>query len=415
MDEKELLLQKVKEETMTLIEGIKKGLVSKEELNDTITKYTELQESVKGYPAQLDALKAGIDTLSKNMELINTEKPAPKTQMSEFRESVIETVKDLKNRGKYNGFIPIQKTLSSMTFLDNVTGQIPQAQREPGFNNVVRQQFTVRNGSNVFGITSNLAEWVEQFNITGTTAAVAEGGAKPMIEWEYRVASKKVEKIANHIKISNEMLSDIDGIMSEINSNLTYLVDLAEETYLFAGTGNTPQIAGIDVYADDLDLAALAATMPDPNNWDCIAAAITQIRVNGKGELRANRIFMNPVDIFLSLFNIKETTGGYVNPVSVIANPNPLALPSIYILGVPVVESDSVAAGTFYVCDMTKFNLRDKEGMVVEMGYENDDFTKNMVTIRGEKRLVSYVKANHTEGFIKDTFAGAKNFLDNGS
>jgi HK97 family phage major capsid protein len=89
--------------------------------------------------------------------------------------------------------------------------------------------------------------------------------------------------------------------------------------------------------------------------------------------------------------------------------------PQLLILGVPVVESDNVTAGTFYVCDMTKFNIRDYETTSIEMGYDQDDFSKNMVTIRAERRLVTYVKANHTEGFIKDTFANALTYIETGS
>jgi HK97 family phage major capsid protein len=397
----------------------KKGAINEEALVSKLKpiehQLAKLQESYK--PEELKNITTAIDVLSQKIAVIGEVKKDNPTTVDEFKEALKNAALKAKENltTKSKSFATVEKTLSSMTFTDNVSGQIPQAQREPGITNVVRQQFTVRNGANVFGITSNLAEWVEQRNITGAAAATLEGGTKAQVEWDYFVASQKVEKITEYVKISTEMLDDIDGMMSEINGNLTYLMDLKEESYLFTGNGSSPQIKGIDAYADDIDLAALGNTIAAANNWDCIAAAITQIRVNGKGELKANRIFMNPVDIFLSLFAIKETTGGYVNPVSVIANPNPMALPSIYVLGVPVVESDSVSAGTFYVCDMTKFNIRDKQQFTIEVGFDSDDFIKNMVTIRAEKRLVTYVKANHTEGFIKDTFAGAKLFLADAS
>lgn len=392
------------------IEGLKAKLSPIEkELNDLKENGVNKADIAK-FSESFDRLSAEVKSLSE------VKQTTVNGTVKEFKEALENAAKELKEKGNFNGFIGV-KTLSSMTFLDNVTGQIPQANREPGITGLVRHQFTVRNGANVFGIAGNYAEWVEQRNITGTATVVAEGTAKPQIEWDYVVSGTKVEKIAGYIKISNEMLADIEGMMSEINSNLAYQVELAEEGYLFTGTGSTPQINGLDKYDTEIDLAGLAGSVLHPNKIDVLAAAITQIRVNGKGELRANRIFMNPLDIYKMIADTKDSTLNYVNTnwIQVIANPNPGGLPSMYVLGVPVVESDNVSAGYFYVCDMTKFNIRDKQAITVEIGYDSDDFTKNMVTIRAEKRLATYVKANHTEAIIKDSFANALVFLETGS
>ena len=364
--------------------------------------------------ADIAKFAESFDALSIEVQSLKEQKNSPKPDPKEFRIAIEKAAKELQ--AKREGFVQV-KTLSSMTFIDNVSGQIPQAEREGGFTNVVRQAFTLRNGANVFGISSNLAEWVEQRNVVGSATVVTEGTAKPIIEWDYFVSSAKVEKIAAYIKISNEMLADIDGMLSEINSNLAYKIELAEEGYLFTGTGSSPQINGLDAYDTEIDLAGLAGSVSQPNNLDALMAAITQIRVNGKGELKANRIFMNPIDVYKLLADTKDSTRNYVNSnlVQVVVNSNPMGLPSLFIWGVPVVESDNVSAGYFYVCDMTKFNIRDKQGMTIEMAYDSDDFIKNMVTIRAEKRLATYVKANHTEAIIKDTFANAHIFIETGS
>jgi HK97 family phage major capsid protein len=161
----------------------------------------------------------------------------------------------------------------------------------------------------------------------------------------------------------------------------------------------------------------LAGSILHPNKIDVIAAAITQMEELGKGELVPNRIFMRPLDVLKIIADTKDTTNNYVSAqyIQVIANPTPGGLPSLFIMGVPVVKNLNVAAGYFYVCDMTKFNIRDKAGITVEMGHDQDDFTKNMVTIRAEKRLATYVKSNHAEAIIKDTFANALTYLETGS
>ena len=67
--------------------------------------------------------------------------------------------------------------------------------------------------------------------------------------------------------------------------------------------------------------------------------------------------------------------------------------------------------GTFLVGDFTKSAVRFKEGLTINVGYENEDFTKNFVTILAEARLVHRVKSNHYGAFIKGTFSAAKTAL----
>lgn len=373
---------------------IKEKSVSKEDIEKFSQSFNALSEQV----AFLKEQKA---------------KAAPITS-EEFKQALEDAVKEVKERGNMRGFVQV-KTLGTMSLTNNVTGTIPQADREAGVLNQVRRQFTIRNGANVFGITSGTAEWVEEQNREGSASITAEGAAKPQIDWEYIVNSAQVKKIPAYVKITTEMLNDIPGMMGEINGELRYKVEYAEESELITGDGTASHLNGIDKYAQSIDLASLAGTIIYPNNWDAIAAAITQIQANTENSYMPNRIYMNPVDIFASLHGIKKTDHDYINPVSVVANPNGVGLPTVYVMGVPVVATNAVTAGTFYVADMTKFTIRDREAFVVSVGYENDDFTKNLVTILGEKRLVSYVKTNHQEAFVKSTFAAAKTFIEAGS
>jgi HK97 family phage major capsid protein len=269
--------------------------------------------------------------------------------------------------------------------------------------------------SRVFPINSNQAEWVQQGTVEGSAANTAEGAAKSQLSWSYAVASAKVQKITDYVKITTEMLDDVPGMMGEIDSELTYKIDLQEESQLLSGTGVSPYLYGITSYAQTLDLASLAGTITAPNYFDVLGADITQIRVNGKGELAANAIVLNPVDIFLMIHSTKDTTNDYVKPITVIPNVSGNGLGQVYIWGVPVIESDTMPAGSYLVADMSRFNIRDKSGLQIQLGYENDDFTKNLVTIRGEKRLVSYAKSNYTEAFIYDTFAAGILFLTKSS
>jgi HK97 family phage major capsid protein len=410
MEKEEQLLERIEDKMKKSVQEFKQGLIDENQLKASLE---PIQKSIDEMKANdnLKEFKEGLNELSKQVALIKTKATSSEIDRNhDLRQSIKEATDELKAKGNYNGFVQL-KTAAAIT-TGNITGQIPQAERVPGIVLVPRQGFTIRNRANVIPVSgTNIVEWVEQTNRDGAATVLAEGQTKPLIDWDWILGSAKVEKIPARIKISREMLSDIDGIMGLIQSELAYSVELAEETQEINGNGVSPQINGIAKYAQTLDLASLAGTVPYPNEWDVLAACITQIRANGKGNFRANAIFMNPVDIFKAVQTNKKTDKDYISPMTMQISPVSGGVPSIFVWGVPVIESDSLTAGQFIVADMTKYVIRDREAFNIEMGYSGDDFEKNMVTIIGEKRLATYAAANHAEAFIKDTFANGEVFL----
>jgi hypothetical protein len=78
-----------------------------------------------------------------------------------------------------------------------------------------------------------------------------------------------------------------------------------------------------------------------------------------------------------------------------------------FIAGLPVIETFLVEAGEFVVGDFTKFNIAQKKGLTIEVGYNGDDFVENFKTIRCEWRGVVYVKHNDRTAFVTGDFATA--------
>jgi hypothetical protein len=77
-----------------------------------------------------------------------------------------------------------------------------------------------------------------------------------------------------------------------------------------------------------------------------------------------------------------------------------------------VVSTTWMTAGNFLVADMKKDNLRIRENMNVTFGYDGDDFSRNMISIICEARLVNYIKLNDTGAFVKGTISTAISALD---
>ena len=107
---------------------------------------------------------------------------------------------------------------------------------------------------------------------------------------------------------------------------------------------------------------------------------------------------MNSADL-VSLKLTKDTTGNYIFPIS---------MPGISeVINVPVIANPRMTSDKFLVGDFTKAQLRIREDVNIQIGYENDDFTKNLVTILAEMRAAAFVKSNHTKAFVYGDFSDA--------
>jgi hypothetical protein len=96
--------------------------------------------------------------------------------------------------------------------------------------------------------------------------------------------------------------------------------------------------------------------------------------------------------------NISKGTTGYY----VIVNNMAQMLPY------QIIQSNEITAGNILVADLRKSIVRNLKGFVAELGYDGTDWSENMVTIRGERRVHHYIRDNHTPCFCYDAIADVK-------
>lgn len=387
-----------------------KDKISEKEFTEKLTEIkNEISKSEK--TEKIESIEKQINELSNNFKSFVMDFEKSKTQSSQpvndyltnLKNVLDKMVDQVKTGTRGTGRYSLTKQVGTFTGA-NVAAGIPQPQYDPGVNDTPKRTFVLRALSNVGTILSDVIKWVEKVTGEGGAGMTAEGTAKTQVDWDYALGSADVKKITSYIKISEEMLADLNFINSEINNELSYLINKKEEDQLLAGVGTTVYLNGITKYAQTLDLASLNGTVPLANEIDCLGAAITQIYTNMEGSAVPNAIVLNPVDQYILKYAQKTNTGEYLMPTFFMAD-------GTQVDGVRIYTSTAVTAGNFLVADMNKFYVKDREPLRIEFGWENDDFTKNLVTIRGEKRLVSYVKANDVEAFIYDSFVNAKAFL----
>jgi HK97 family phage major capsid protein len=403
-----------------------KALVAKIELSIGTTMDEKLKVAFKALdPKVLKAisdsaeLKKVVDGLSdKNQKLIDAQKEQStlieelqielKKKGAEKAVSLKSEVKRLLTENKValaamkdtntkENLRMVSKAVADMMVSTNVATGVIQAEREAGITRIVRRNPFIIELVNVGTINSNLWEWVQQANPEGDAAMTAEGAKKAQVDFDLVLASAQVRKVTAFIKVSKEMLDDVDLIESEIDQELTELINLKIDTQVLSGDGTGQNLTGImgnaTAFAPGSFATGSANEVTTPTKQDVLRVVINQIDV---ALFAPNYIVMHPTDV-TSMDLQKATDGHYIlPPFSTAAN--------TVIKSIPVVANTGVTEGTYLVGDFTKSGVRFKEGLTFDVGYENDDFTKNFVTILAEARLVHRVKSNHYAAFVKGTF-----------
>lgn len=375
------------------IDAYKTESCTKVELIELMSKVQDLE--TKGN--NVATLKANIEEVALKVLELET-KSVPNGTPESLGTLLAAKADELKAMKEKSG-ASVQITLKAagtMAESTNITGQIPQAEREAGITRIVRRNPFILELVNVGTIMSNVWEWVEQKNADGGAAMTAEGAAKSQADFDLVVASANVKKVTAYIKITKEMLDDVALMRSEIDQELTELINLKIDDQLLNGTGLTVNLTGIVTNATAWAAGAFALSIPTPTKWDVLRTAINQVRVN---LFEPTYIVVHPTDVTAMELS-KDTTGQYIMPPFIGSD-------GTLISGIRVVANTGVTIDKFLVGDFQKAGVRFKEGLTINVGYENDDFTKNLVTILAEARLVQRVKSNHYGAFVYGDFSDA--------
>ena len=258
---------------------------------------------------------------------------------------------------------------------------------EPKAQTIIRQYSNVTTAS---GRSLTYAEYVPG---EGDAEWVPEGGLKPSMNATLEEKTINAGKVALTVKLTEETLSDLPQLVAEIKSEVINRIGLAEEAGILNGTGLDGQIKGI---ASDIPGFSLGTfKIEKANAYDAIVAAYTQVVSTSDMAYRPNLVLMNPID-YAQMQLTKDVNGQYLRPFRV---------GDELIPGLRVEASTAVKQGELWVGDFNYLNIRDVWALTVTFGWENDDFTKNLVTMIGEKRLMAYIKAQYKTAFVKDTIA----------
>lgn len=365
-----------------------KGIDQKEELKSVKEQIAEVKEclvkmkgafEVKNDKVEVKSLEQQIEEQLKGF--ITTDKKGAKTvdlkgacQSSAGYKKTLNLVFDTKATVTSAGVAP---TIGSV--IDNTLSVDPKAQT------VIRK---VANVASIGGRSLTYAEFVPG---KGDAAWVPEGGLKPSMDATLSEKTITAGKVALTVKLTEETLTDLPQLVAEIRAEIINRIGLAEEEGILNGTGADGQIKGVAADMPGFSLATFK--IEKANTYDVIVAAYTQVVSVSNMAYRPNIVLMNPID-YAQMQLTKDVNGQYLRPFQV---------GDELIPGLRVEASTAVKQGDIVLGDFNYLNIRDVWALTITFGWENDDFTKNLVTMIGEKRLMAYIKAQYKTAFVKDT------------
>jgi HK97 family phage major capsid protein len=378
------------------------GMISKEEMDSIKSEIASVKE-IAEKKEDTTEMKTAIARLEGKMEGLKERKmDEPKAKsLGEAIFNAFKGAKDsIKEIAQKGGLLSLDvKAADTMTIVGNYSGgTVGLSDLEQGFTRIQRRKPFMRELVNSAGTTSKYVVWIEQTNPDpGVAGMTAEGALKTQTDFDLVERSCEVKKVSAWIKVSKEMIADIPFMQGEINNELVELVKLKLDQQVLSGSGAGDDMTGILLNAPTFAAGGFALSIPQANNSDVLRIAIAQIAA---ANFEANYILMNPEDV-AEMDLTKDSSGQYTYPRFSDDS-------GMKIKGLPVIENNGVAVGTFLVGDFSKSNLRIREELNVQVGYVNDDFTKNLMTVLCETRACNFVKTNHFGAFVQGDFAVAK-------
>ena len=239
---------------------------------------------------------------------------------------------------------------------------------------------------------SNAITYMRETGFTNAAAVQAkEGDKKPQSDLQFDQQTVNVSTIAHYIKASKQIMHDAPMLASYIDGRLMYGLKLVEEQQLLNGDGLNGNLKGIIPQATAF--ANPATSVTTYTIIDQLRLAMLQAVL---AEYPATGHVLNPID-WATIEIAKDNQARYL-----IGNPQGTTAPTLW--GLPVVATQSMQAGKFLT---GAFNMAaqifDAETASIEVGFENDDFTRNLVTVLCEERLALAVY--RPEAFIYGTLA----------
>lgn len=328
----------------------------------------------KGLQGKLEALEERQQQIEQNAAGRRERAEPPKSLGQAIAES--EGLKAfIANGAKGTTRIEVNNVITS----GSATGLITPT-RDGEIVSLRRRAPRIRSLLNVGRTNSSSVEYAKQTLRTNNAGVVAENTLKPESDYAWGKADALVRTIAHWVPISRNTLDDAAALQTELDSELRYGLDIAEDEELLNGDGTGEHLDGLRANATSY---AAPFAIDGETPIDTLRLALLQLELN---EYAGDGFILNPME-WARIELTKNQFGSYI-----FANVLQLAGPTLW--GRSVVATTAMDAGDFMAGEFgvaaTIYDRMDAE--VLFSTEDRDNFVKNMITARAEKRLAFAVK-----------------------
>lgn len=363
--------------------------------NDDVKALKDELEALKGLEAKNQDIEKSIAKFEGRIEAMSEKAVEPKLEKLSLGKAIaktytdnIERIKDAVEKGT-----KINLTVKDTTIAD-YTGDYALTDFDTEVDRTVRNRYGILENVNTGATDSKFVTYVQQTADSNGTW-VGEGIAKSEGEPTWSEISEEVKKLATYVKVSKEMLEDLSFIRGEINNDLMSGVRESIENALLNGAGGTSINGLLDASMGlpTFGAGVFANAIQDANISDLLRCVKAQIEAVN---FTPTHVVLNPQDI-ATIQLTKGSDSTYTYPMYL---PTQSGDGEMIIAGMRVISSTYMTAGNYLVGDLSKVNVKFRNNINMSVGLDADDFTRNMITILAEARLVSYVKNNQKPAFV---------------
>lgn len=284
-------------------------------------------------------------------------------------------------------------SVKAVTSAGGSAGSLIVPDRQAEIVGLTRNTLRVRDLLTPGRTEGNAIEYAYQVSRTNNAAGTAETTLKPESDYTWATDTAPVRTIAHWTPISRQAMDDIPQMESLIDGELRYGLDDKEDAELLMGDGTGQHLEGLFTAATPYAQPA-GISITSPTIIDQLRLAILQVEL---ADYAPDAQVLHPT-AWAGIELQKDDHGRYL-----FANPQGIAGPVLW--GRPVVSTKRIGAGNFLTGNFKLagqiFDRMDTEIRISDQ--DRDNFVKNMLTVRAEKRLALVIR--RAQALVRGTLA----------
>jgi HK97 family phage major capsid protein len=268
-----------------------------------------------------------------------------------------------------------------------LAGQLLTPQFLPGIVPLKFQPLTVADLMASGTTSSSSISYVIESAFQDLTATVLEKGAIPQLDLTLTRRQDNVTKIGNISKPTVEMFEDAEQFQAYLQNRMTFGLARKEEYELLNGNGTAPELKGL---LNRTGLATAVVTVTPLTAAKAMEGIFNQITaLRAVSFIEPDAIVIHPTD-WQTIRLGKDSQGQYYagGPFTgAYGNPGPSNLANLW--GVKTIITTAIAQGSALVGGFQECaQIFRRNGIVLDMtNSNNDDFEKDLITLKAEERL----------------------------